>query len=249
LAEQSEGAMMELNNWEHFFKPEVRSAGVSLFNKGKVAVSQPSDTEIVIYVRATPGFKVIFKTASVESQAVNVSCTCPIAKKGSFCKHVWAGLLACEDKHSDFFESKTEIEVGAAAAPKVSAASTAQSAAYAERQAAYKEKQAAYNQKQNEYRKEQYQKMKQRQKGFKESKKTGPPKPEYPSPVKRALSFFSDNGIELSDALNDLTVRAAKKKLARVFHPDRGGAHEEIVELNACTEILINYISTNHDQK
>ncbi|OYZ22291.1 MAG: hypothetical protein B7Y39_07765 [Bdellovibrio sp. 28-41-41] len=229
---------MSVNTWEHFFKPEVRTAGRTLFSKGKVSLSQPSDTEIVVYIRATPGFKVILKTASVESQAVTVSCSCPIAKKDKFCKHAWAGLLAADDKYPDFFEAKTELERA-----EIPAAKTGSSAASSAKSAEFAAKQAAYSQKQTDYRKEQYQKQKERQKAYKESKKGVAKKPEFPKAVERALSFFADNGMDLSESLDKQTVSAAKKKLARVFHPDLGGDHEEIVELNNCTDILIEYIS------
>lgn len=238
---------MSVSTWEHFFKPDVRTAGRALFSKGKVSLSQPSDTEIVIYIRATPGFKVILKTASVESQAATVSCNCPVAKKDKFCKHAWAGLLAAEDKYPDFFESKTEIDRAEISTPKADAyraesTAAASSAKSFAKSAEFAAKQAAYNQKQADYRKEQYQKQKERQKAYKESKKGVPKKPDFPKAVERALSFFADNGMDLSESLDKQTVSAAKKKLARVFHPDLGGDHEEIVELNNCTDILIEYI-------
>ncbi len=227
---------MSISTWEHFFKPDIRSAGQTLFNKGKVVSSRPSDTEIMVFIRATPGFKVLLKTPSVESQTVIVGCTCPAAKKNNFCKHAWAALLAAEDKYEDFFECKADLEKLETLLPKIKRpALAARAAEFAEKQNAYKEKQASY-------RKEQYQKQKKRLKDFKELKKTGSKKPDLPGNVVRALSFFSDNGIELNESLDKQTVSAAKKKLARVFHPDFGGKHDEIVTLNNCADILIEYI-------
>jgi hypothetical protein len=34
----------------------------------------------------------------------------------------------------------------------------------------------------------------------------------------------------------------AKRKLSRIFHPDKGGTHEESVELNQNCEILLRFI-------
>lgn len=239
---------MSVSTWEHFFKPDVRTAGQALYSKGKVSLSHPSDTEIVIFIRATPGFKVILKTASVESRAATVSCSCPVAKKDKFCKHVWAGLLAADDKYRDFFESKTELERTGSSVSK-SESTAASSAKPFTKSAEFEAKQAAYNQKQADYRKEQYQKQKERQKAYKESKKGVPKKPEFPKIVQRALSFFADNGMDLSESLEKQTISAAKKKLARVFHPDLGGNHEEIVELNNCADILCDYISKVSDKE
>lgn len=230
---------MSIQNWEHFFKPEVRSSGRKLFSQGKVSISQPSDTELVIYIKASTSFNVSFKTESVESSRFWVNCNCPASKKGQYCKHIWAGLLAAQIKNPDFFESKSEIEKQASTfktseKPKSSPQSEAREAA----QAAYKAKQA-------DYRKEQYQKQKQRLKDFKSRLKNKPEISEFPVKVEKALSFFSENGFELKESLNKESIGAAKKKLARIFHPDLGGSHEEILELNRCVEILIKFVEQN----
>ena len=65
---------------------------------------------------------------------------------------------------------------------------------------------------------------------------------EYPRDVDRALTYFTTNGIELRTCLNKESVSSAKKSLARVFHPDFGGSHHEIIELNKYAAILENYI-------
>lgn len=227
---------MSIQNWEHFFKPEVRTSGRSLYNQGKVSVSQPSDTEIVIYIRASTSFKVIFKTSSVESETFTVDCNCTASKKGQFCKHIWAGLLATQEKNSDFFESKIEIEKKESSSKaKETMKPSPQSQAREEAQAAYKAKQASY-------RKEQYQKQKQRLKDYKESKKNQPQKSEFPASIEKALRFFSENGIDLKESLNKESIGSAKKKLARVFHPDVGGSHDEILELNNYADILTKFI-------
>lgn len=235
---------MLIENWEHFFKPEVRSSGRSLFAQGKVSITQPSDTEIVAYVRTSPPLKVILKSPSMSSNTIFADCNCPAGKKNMFCKHIWAGLLATEQKNPDFFDSKTEIEKQETSfkktdKPSTSAQPTTQSL---DKTKAWEEKQAAFKEKQNNYRKEQYQKQKQRLKEFKKNKKDLIPEATFPRDVEKALSFFSQNGFELRETLTKELVGAAMKKLARIFHPDLGGSHDESLELNKHTNILMGYI-------
>lgn len=227
---------MSIQIWEHFFKPETRSSGRSLFSQGKVSIQQPSDIEVVAYVRVSPPLKVSLKTESMASDTLLVDCNCPAGKKGLLCKHIWAGLLATEQKNPDFFESKTEIQKKEALSkPEAQAKPTEKSQAYETKQAEYKEKQA-------NYRKEQYQKQKQRLKDIKQNKNSTPEKIAFPREIEKALSFFSQNGIELRDSLNKELVGSAKKKLARIFHPDLGGSHDEILELNKYADVLIEFI-------
>ena len=226
---------MSVQSWEHFFKPEVRSSGQLLLKKDKVSLSQPSDTEIQSYVRASPSFKVVFKSASVESETLTVNCSCPASTKGQFCKHIWAVLLMIEDKKPDFLESKTEIQMRSQAADE---ATVLEKPKQTEAQA---NSQAAYKLKQTDYRKQQYQKQKLRQKEKKNAGKKKTYAPEFPPDVEEALKYFLDNGFPLRDSLTQEAVSLAKKKLARVFHPDIGGSHVEILDLNKFTDILIKY--------
>lgn len=227
---------MSVQIWEHFFKPEVRSSGRTLFSQGKTSVAQPSDTEVIVFIRVSSPLKVVLKSKSVSSNTLTVDCNCPAGKKGLFCKHIWAGLLATDQKNPDFFDSKTEIQKAEAVA-KIAAAEkpkpTAQSQAREAAQEAYKEKQTLY-------RKIQYQKQKLRQKQYK-LKKEQAEEVSFPRDVEKALQYFSQNGFELRDSLNLENVGMAKKKLARIFHPDLGGSHEEIQELNKYSDVLTNY--------
>lgn len=239
---------MSVQNWEHFFKPEVRSSGRALFSQDKVSIVQPSDTEIVAYIRISSPLKVSLKTKSISSKTVFVNCNCPAGKKDLFCKHVWAALLAIEKKNPDFFEDKAEIETVASAGPAGSESIqkpkpskvTIQSKVYEDKQAAYK---AQQKEKQSLYRKIQYQKQKLRKNTLKNTKKSSSAESEFPSDVEKALNYFSENGFELRDSMNKEIIATAKKKLARIFHPDRGGTHEEILELNECSDILIKFAS------
>lgn len=228
---------MAVQIWEHFFKPEVRSSGRTLFSQGKTSVAQPSDTEVIVFIRVSSPLKVVLKTKSVSSNTLAVNCNCPAGKKGLYCKHIWAALLATEQKNPDFFELKTEIQKTEAAA-KISTAEkpkpTAQSQAREAAQEAYKEKQTLY-------RKIQYQKQKLRLNQYKKLKSERTEEVVFPREVEKALQYFSQNGFELRDSLSSEVVGTAKKKLARIFHPDLGGSHDEILELNKYSDILTNF--------
>lgn len=228
---------MSTKNWEHFFKPEVRSSGRSLFTQGKASVSQPSDTEVVAFMRTTPPFKVSLKSTSVSSPTLFVDCNCPAGKKDLFCKHIWATLLATEAKSPDFFESKIEIEKMTSTS-QATAKPTAQSQAWEEKKAALKEKQSLL-------RKIQYQKQKLRLKEMKNAKKNAPEEPQsFPKDVENSLVYFSKNGFELRTELTKELVSAAKKKLSLIFHPDRNGSHSEIIELNKHADVLMRFAKT-----
>lgn len=226
---------MPIGNWEHFFKPAVRSSGLTLVKQGKLSLTQPSDTEVIVSIRVSPPLKVAIKSPSMASPTVIAACPCPAGKKGLFCKHIWASLLLVEQKSPDFFDSKTNLETRsnetqASEKAKPLAATIAREAA----RAAFKEKQSLY-------RKIQYQKQKLRQKEYK-LKKNQAPEIQYPQIVESALIFFSNNGIDLRSSMTEATLSSAKKTLSRVFHPDLGGSHEEILELNGHADNLEQFL-------
>ncbi len=224
---------MSVQAWEHYFKPEVRNRGRSLLTQGKVTLSQPSDTEVFSFIRATTPFKVTLKVESVESHTIYADCNCPLSKKGQFCKHIWATLLITDEKKADFLESKTELH-------KLSSDNTT-SISKSKKSQVQSDSQDAYKAKQNDYRKEQYQKQKQRLKDIKKSKKNAHEPESFPPFVETALKYFSENGFELRETMNTEAINLAKKKLSRVFHPDVGGTHSEILELNDYTDTLLKF--------
>ncbi len=231
---------MALEIWEDFFKPEVRRAGQVFVSKGKVALMHPSDTELQAYIRSSPPFKVQFKSPSVASTLVTATCTCPQSKKGQLCKHIWATLVVAEEKNPDFFSIKTDL---CAAAKNTTEKNTITDPPTVSPE---RPQQAAYKLKQAEYRKQQYKLQKERQKERSQKfKKTKNPKipaaVSHPDDVMEALRYFSQNGFILEESLNAEAIGSARKKLARVFHPDRGGTHDEITELNQFTEVLLRY--------
>ena len=83
------------------------------------------------------------------------------------------------------------------------------------------------------YRKEQYQKQKAR---LKETKIA--PRETYSDEVEAALAYFSVNGFLMPAGPDREILTEAKKKLSLVFHPDRGGTHEEATELNHHCTVL-----------
>lgn len=237
---------MSVKSLEHFFKPEIRSSGSSLYAQGKVSIKQPSDTEIVAYIKTTPPLKVSLKTKDIASPTLYADCNCPVGKKNLFCKHIWATLLLTEENFSDFLEEKTHIENMATLKETLfKPQQTAQSKAWEEKQITFQEKQAAYKQQQKEkqslYRKIQYQKQKLRSHQFKKDKIEESIQPKFPLDVEKSLAFFSQNGFDLTKSLTQENINVAKKKLARIFHPDKGGTHEEILELISNSDILLKF--------
>ncbi len=220
---------MPLKNWEHFFKPEVRNSGQLFVRKGKVTLRSPSDTEIDSYVQGSASFKVTLKCTSVESTTFIAACSCPQSSRGQFCKHVWATLVVALEKNSDFFESKTDL--------LVETSKTTSSGPTKRLNQPNPETKA----KQAEYRKQQYQKQKQKLKELKKSKHTNTVAEIHPPEVETALEFFFENGFPLKESLTQAAVGTAMKKLARVFHPDMGGSHEEILQLNEHAEVLTKF--------
>jgi hypothetical protein len=225
--------------WHPFFKPSVRSSGLRLLNENRVSLSQPSDTEIVAYVKASSGFKVTLKLASMASHTIIADCTCPAFKKEQFCKHIWAAFLKASDESPDFFENKNNVQLkmshlsGSKSEPKIQSA---------ERLAS----QAAFKAKQDDYRKQQYQKQKARAQEFKKARKAGPAPVSLPANVEMALAYFTKNGFNFAESLDENAIYIARKKLSRIFHPDVGGSHQESLELNNNSDVLLKYISSKN---
>ena len=238
--------------WTHYFKPEVRKQGTDAFESGAVYLSISGDRRIEAFVKAGAPVKVSLISESIESAVFTASCPCTSSAKGQFCKHIWATLLEVEAKFPDFLDSKTEIEKGESVArssfkpaPRPAAAPSAATAASVAKQAEYRESTKA---RAADYRKAQYQKQKQRAKDIKQAKKNegkvsklAPPTPDLPEDVAEALKYFEDNGFPLEVPFEKDAVANARKILARIFHPDKGGTHEETLALNQNYDILVEF--------
>lgn len=202
--------------WGSYFKPEVQSSGRKLFSQDKISISSGSDTGIQAFVKAAPPYKVQLSSAEIGAESFTAACSCPDGSKGRLCKHIWATLLSVEGKYPDFLSAKRVIEK-TSARPRAS-----------------------------EYRKEQYQKAKLRAKAQKKSgskrETSAAAVNAFPREVEAALAYFSANGFVLLPIPTETVLSEAKRKLSRVFHPDRGGSHDEIIELNRNSEVVLRFL-------
>ena len=198
------------------FRPEERKRGEDLFYKDVVFVSSAADTSVRALIKASGAPRVSLATDDVTSPTFSAECSCPPFKKGVLCKHIWATLLQLESRDADFLTGKLEAEaVVKEAAPKP-----------ADRQ------------------KERYQQQKERAKEMRREQKAAPKiRAAYPEPVDEALGFFKVNGFDLAADLDLDHVLEAKRTLSRVFHPDKGGTHDEAIVLNQNYEILRDYLN------
>jgi hypothetical protein len=220
----------------NYFKPEMKSSGRKLLSFEKISISSQSDTFIQAYVRVAPPFKVTLTAQDIASTNFLAECNCPVAKKSRFCKHVWATLLAVEEKCADFLENKTEINKSESASFGVHAEPAATA------KVSYSETAKA---RASVYRKDQYQKQKARVKDKKRERQgleSAQSSSAYTPDVEAALAYFALNGFPMPAGPSREILSEAKRTLSRVFHPDKGGAHEEVVELNAQCEILIHFL-------
>lgn len=203
--------------WESFFKPETRHSGDRFISKDLVSVSSSSDTEVNGFIRATSAFKISLKSKSIASTSFSATCSCPASQRGQLCKHIWAVVSLAHKKFPDFFQEKKEIEAPLKRSSEKN----------------------SYQLKQASFRKAQYQKMKELKKN--RDKKSKAPEPEYPVAIEKAVHYFRQNGFEFVAPVSEEQIQSAKKKLSRLFHPDLGGSHEEIVQLNTQSEVLLKY--------
>jgi hypothetical protein len=113
-------------------------------------------------------------------------------------------------------------------------------------------KQAELKAKQKEFQKAQYEKQKQRLKDQKTEQKRIESEPEqekYPADIESAMLFFLENGFKIQATTDPEVLNKIKKTLHRVFHPDKGGAHDEAVALNKHYDVLIEFLNLNSKAK
>ncbi len=215
---------MTIDTLADFFMPEDRKHGEGLFGNEAVSIASASDTQAYAYVKASGAPRVSFAAKDITSSSFQADCTCTSAKKGKLCKHIWATLLKLEAIGSDFLAYKSLIEK--APAKPESAASLAAKA----RQAEYKQQRKDQN--------------KARNKKIRRDKKqaTSMAASAYPDEVEEALTYFSVNGFEFSHPLQVEDISTARKILTRVFHPDNGGSHTEMLTLNKNHDVVAAYL-------
>lgn len=91
-----------------------------------------------------------------------------------------------------------------------------------------------YKAKQADFKKAQYEKQKQwvKEKKAEKKLKAEPSRERLPVEIENAFEFFTQNGFSMEYTRDEETLKSAMKTLARIFHPDKGGTHEEAVILN-----------------
>lgn len=205
-----------------FFGSSERSKGADLFRKDLVVISSASDTDVRAFVKGSSSCRVALAAEEVDAPAFTSTCSCPQGRKGDLCKHIWSVLLKLEETGADFLNGKVEaVEPGKKANPVDETRQL----------------------KQEEYKTQQREKVKARNKEIRQRKKREErgPRFTYPAPVQESLDFFAGHGFPLED-LDMASLMNARKLLSRVFHPDKGGSHEEVLEMNAHFDVLSGYL-------
>lgn len=213
-----------MSDLSSFFGQQERRKGEDFVRKDLVVISSASDTNVSAFIKGSSACRVSLTADQVAAPTLSTNCTCPQARKGELCKHVWAVLLKLEEKGADFLEGKSEV---LAPGQQSSPADNAREA------------------KAEEYKILQRQKIKDRNKEKREQKKrtdrTAPAS--HPAHVQESLNYFSANGFRLEE-LDIPNLQNARKILARVFHPDKGGTHEEVLELNEHFHRVEDYLKS-----
>lgn len=228
-----------------YFRSDSRSGGARLHAQGRVSLSGASDTQARAYVKGASPIRVGLFSEDIGDELLSVECTCPAFKRSQLCKHIWAALLSLEQEHPDFLECKKVIQKSSSPRNDSSArASKPEQPVHSERVA---ELQAKAKLRAKEYRKAQYERQKQRVKDLKNRRRGEGLKPEpspLPPPVVQALSYFELNGFAMPSGPSEAVIAEARKKLARVFHPDKGGSNHEMVELNKYCDFLLRWLGS-----
>jgi hypothetical protein len=207
-----------------FFKSDARSAGLRMLAQEKVFISSSSDLAVHAFVRSSPPAKVELSIEEIESSAISARCNCAQAKRGLLCKHIWATILLAETKAPDFIDGKTTVDL-------LAQESTPRDLAAKARELESKERA-------REYRKTQQSRQKQRKQEAKPKVSRESHSPE----VEAALAYFAVNGFPMADGISEEVLGQGKRQLSRVFHTDRGGTHEEMVELNSHADTLYRHL-------
>lgn len=205
------------------FKPQDRKNGEDLYRKGSVRTGSCSDTEVHSYLSSSGSHRVRLSSDGLTSSVIYTDCSCSSGKKGRLCKHVWATILELDNQDADFLSEKTDVEPGSPQ-PESEAVIAAKA-------------------RQLEYQKQMRERLKaqKKQKQKKSKNETETEKVIYPREIEEAIQFFISNGIDITKNLDVESIGGARKKLARVFHPDKGGTHDEILRLNKYHELLTKY--------
>ncbi|HSD27151.1 MAG TPA: SNF2-related protein, partial [Vicinamibacteria bacterium] len=78
----------------HRFAPRARDRGLLYYRRGAVRITHASQGTVLAVVQGTRRYRVELRQTS---DALGVSCSCPAFEAGP-CKHIWATLLAAEER-------------------------------------------------------------------------------------------------------------------------------------------------------
>ena len=209
------------------FRPEDQRAGKHLYQSGGVVLRIASDQAIGALVKQGTGYRVTLEASPLSLDLINATCSCSRGKKGRPCPHVAAAINGIEDKQPEFLIGRKQITF-----------STAEPVAPSAFQVAQTERRRAHADVQKERAREMRRTRRMESRGQE-------PIPDFPPEIAAALEYFKINGFDLAKNLTEATLREARTVLARVFHPDRGGAHQEMLELNDQFERVRAFVSLN----
>jgi hypothetical protein len=219
------------------FSSTERRKGASAAEDRAVHLSSASDVFVNAVVRASAPGRVTLSASEIAGGDIAAKCTCAGAQKGQLCRHVWAALLKLEEQNHDFLLHKESISI-AADDEAIDRSGGESQENFSMRRLEFQERQKALS---KEYRKQRAQK---RNENAETGRKVRTPAFHYPSSVEEARRYFQANGFEMKQPFELSEIVDAKKQLSRVFHPDKGGSHDEILELNRNFQILSDYLKS-----
>ncbi len=224
-----------IDDLENSFASAERRKGRELESKGQVILSSASDSEVQAFVKGSRSGRVRLYADDITSSEFFAKCSCSGAS--GRCRHIWAVVLKLSTQGADFLIHRRELR-----SPPQAAEPAAQVAAKANVSSEYKER---LNEQLKLRRKAHYKAQKLKKQSVRNQAKGGSAQPHtklYPEAVQAALVYFEVNGFKLDPP--ELTqLLLAKRQLSRVFHPDRGGTHEEALQLSECFNIVRDYLS------
>jgi superfamily II DNA or RNA helicase len=78
------------------FNPTIRDRGLAYFRSGAVTILEHSDSYVLARVKGTHDYLV---QLTLTLHSLDVACTCPYFFDGEDCKHIWATMLAADNKN------------------------------------------------------------------------------------------------------------------------------------------------------
>ena len=92
--------MSLLKTWMPYFKSAVRQRGRAYFQDDHVTLTKPAEGELA-QAQVNGESDTYTVTLISEDAAASAQCTCPHFANGSYCKHIWATLIAIQQAPDD----------------------------------------------------------------------------------------------------------------------------------------------------